>query len=105
MAGKYLGLAGIALVLVLAAGFGWWLSRRALYPLRPEVVAYSASYGFYLVAVFLPQQSLFRLLLPLAPLLGDPAIARSKPLRRGLLVGSIALQPVVIVLLWFIGYP
>ena len=105
MAFEYLGVAGIVLVLLLAAGFGWWLSRRALHPLRPEIVAYSASYGLYLVAVFLPQQSLFRLLLPLAPLLGDPAIARSKPLRRGLLAGSIALQPVAIVLLWFVGYP
>ena len=37
--------------------------------------------------------------------LGDPAIARSKPLRRGLLAGSIALQPIAIVLLWFVGYP
>lgn len=105
MAGRYLGVAGIVLVLLLVAGFGWWLSRRALHPLRPDVIAYSASYALYLVAVFLPQQSLFRLLLPLAPLLGDPMIARSKPLRRGLLVGSIALQPVAIWLLWFIGYP
>ncbi|WP_104177984.1 hypothetical protein [Cryobacterium sp. Y50] len=105
MAGQYLGVAGTVLVLVLVAGFGWWLSRRALHPLRPEIVAYSASYGLYLVAVFLPQQSLFRLLLPLAPLLGDPAIARSKPLRRGLLAVSVALQPVAIVLLWFVGYP
>ena len=105
MAARYLGAAGVVLVLVLTAGFGWWLSRRALHPLRPEIVAYSASYALYLVAVFLPQQSLFRLLLPLAPLLGDPAIARSKPLRRGLLAGSIALQPVAIWLLWFIGYP
>ncbi|MDJ0377498.1 mannosyltransferase family protein [Cryobacterium sp. PH31-L1] len=105
MAGRYLGVAGIVLVLLLVAGFGWWLSRRALHPLRPDVIAYSASYGLYLVAVFLPQQSLFRLLLPLAPLLGGPMIARSKPLRRGLLVGSIALQPVAIWLLWFIGYP
>ena len=105
MAAKYLGVAGIALVLVLAAGFGWWLSRRALHPLRPEVVAFSASYGLYLVAVFLPQQSLFRLLLPLAPLLGDPVIARSKALRRTLLTCGIVLQPIAIVLLWFIGYP
>ena len=105
MAFDYLGVAGIVLVLLLAAGFGWWLSRRALHPLRSEIVAYSASYGLYLVAVFLPQQSLFRLLLPLAPLLGDPAIARSKPLRRGLLTVSVALQPVAIVLLWFVGYP
>ena len=105
MAFEYLGVAGIVLVLLLVAGFGWWLSRRALHPLRPEVVVYSASYALYLVAVFLPQQSLFRLLLPLAPLLGDPMIARSKPLRRGLLAGSIALQPVAMWLLWFIGYP
>ncbi|MDJ0339853.1 hypothetical protein [Cryobacterium sp. PH31-O1] len=105
MAGKYLGVAGIVIVLVLAASFAWWLSRRALHPLRPEVVWYSASYGLYLVAVFLPQQSLLRLLMPLAPLLGDPAIARSKRLRRTLLAASIALQPAAIVLLWFIGYP
>ncbi|TFD56268.1 hypothetical protein E3T43_09245 [Cryobacterium sp. Hh7] len=105
MAFEYLGVVGIVLVLLLAAGFGWWLSRRALHPPRPEIVAYSASYGLYLVAVILPQQSLFRLLLPLPPLLGDPAIARSKPLRRTLLAGSIALQPVAIVLLWFVGYP
>ncbi|MBG6212525.1 MAG: hypothetical protein LH475_04425 [Cryobacterium sp.] len=105
MAGKYLGVVGIVLVLALASGFGWWLSRRLLHPLRPEIVAYSASYGLYLVAVFLPQQSLFRLLLPLAPLLGDPAISRSKALRRSLLGAGIALQPVAIVLLWFIGYP
>ncbi|MDJ0348782.1 hypothetical protein [Cryobacterium sp. PH29-G1] len=105
MAGKYLGLAGILLILILADGFGWWLSRRSLHPLRPEIVAYSASYGLYLVAVFLPQQSLLRLLMPLAPLLGDPAIARSKTLRRTLLGAGIVLQPAAIVLLWFIGYP
>jgi hypothetical protein len=105
MAREYLGVAGLVLVLLLVAGFGWWLSRRALHPLRPEVVTFSGSYALYLVAVFLPQQSLFRLLLPLAPLLGDPAIARSKLLRRGLLAGSITLQPVAIWLLWFIGYP
>lgn len=105
MAGRYLGVAGLVLVVLLAAGFAWWLSRRRLHPLRPEIVVYSASYGLYLMAVFLPQQSLFRLLLPLAPLLGDPAIARSKALRRGLLAGSLVLQPVAIVLLWFIGYP
>lgn len=105
MAGTYLGWAGIVLVLAVIGAFAWWLTRRSMRSLGNEFVAWGGSYGLYLVAVFLPQQSLFRMLLPLSPLLGDPAIARSPALRRTLLAGGIALQPVAIVLLWFLGYP
>ncbi|MEP6481168.1 MAG: hypothetical protein ABJA94_04085 [Rhodoglobus sp.] len=105
MAGTYLGGVGIALVLAVIAAFAWCLSRPSMRSLGDEFIAWGGSYGLYLVAVFLPQQSLFRMLLPLSPLLGDPAIARSPALRRTLLVGGIALQPVAIVLLWFLGYP
>ncbi|KQV06878.1 hypothetical protein [Leifsonia sp. Root112D2] len=105
MAGRYLGVAGIVLVIAVIAGFAWWLSRRSLRRVGEDIVGFGASYGLYLVAVFLPQQSLFRLLMPLAPLLGDPALSRTR-LRRGVLLGAaIALQPVAIVLLWFLGYP
>ncbi|KFF60216.1 hypothetical protein JF66_05770 [Cryobacterium sp. MLB-32] len=105
MAGRYLGPLGVVLVIALAAGFVWWLCRPSARRLGPELLVYSGSYGLYLLAVFLPQQSLFRLVMPLAPLLGDPALARSSGIRRTLLGVGIALQPVAIVLLWFIGYP
>ncbi len=105
MAGGHLGVVGIVLVVAVVGAFAWWLSRRSLRALGSDLIAWGASYGGYLFAVFLPQQSLFRMLLPLAPLLGDPTIARSVALRRTLLVASIVLQPAAIVLLWFLGYP
>lgn len=105
MAGSYLGAAGIIAVVAVIGGFAWWLSRRSMRILGSDFIAWGASYGGYLFAVFLPQQSLFRMLLPLSPLLGDPAIGRSAALRRTLLVAGIALQPAAVVLLWFLGYP
>jgi len=105
MAGTWLGVAGVVLVVAVLVGAAWFLSRRSTRAAGVEVVSWSASYLLYLVAVFLPQQSLPRLLMPLAPLLGHPAIAPSPRLRRVLLGGGIALQPVAVVLLWFVGYP
>lgn len=104
MAGRYLGIVGLVAVVVVIAGYAWWLSRLAR-PLGHELVAWGAGYGLYLVAVFLPQQSLFRMLLPLAPLLGDPALSRSRAVRRTLLAVGIVLQAAAVVLLWFLGYP
>jgi hypothetical protein len=105
IATRYLGYAGIALVVGVLAAYAWWLSRRSLRALGHEFVAWGASYGLYLVAVFLPQQSLLRLLLPLSPLLGDPAFSASNAIRRTLLAASIVLQAAAVVLLWFLGYP
>ncbi len=105
MSGRYLGLGGIALVLAVVAGYAWWLSRRSLRSLGHEFPVWGASYGLYLLAVFLPQQSLFRMLLPLAPLLGDPALSAKRAVRGLLLSAAIALQAIAVVLLWFLGYP
>ncbi len=69
------------------------------------MVAYASSYALYLFAVFLPQQSLFRLLIPLAPLAGAPGLTHNARARRIVFIAGIALQPVALVLLWFIGYP
>ena len=105
LAGRWLGLAGIALVLALLVLAAIWFTRRSTLRLGHETVAFTASFALYLVAVFLPQQSLFRLLLPLSPLLGAPAVSERPALRRTLLVGGMALQPVAVVLLWLYVAP
>ena len=57
-----------------------------------EVRLWSASYLVYLLAVFFPQSSTFRLLVPLAPLTGAFAVPRSLTWRAGVLVAGVAGQ-------------
>ncbi len=102
---KYANVLGVLLVVAAIFGFSWLLSRPSVRVLGLEVVAFSASYGLYLFAVFLPQQSLFRLLMPLAPLAGAPALTHNRRARMIVLIVGIALQPVALVLLWYLGYP
>jgi hypothetical protein len=102
---RYAGVIGVLLVVVVVGGFAWVLSRPSVRVLGLEIVVFSASYALYLFAVFLPQQSLFRLLMPLAPLAGAPGLAHNRKARMIALICGIALQPVVLVLLWFVGYP
>lgn len=102
---RYASVAGALLVIAVIVGYAWLLTRRSVRALGTEVVAYAASYGLYLFAVFLPQQSLFRLLMPLAPLAGAIGLARNPRARPIALVIGAALQPIVLVLLWFLGYP
>ncbi len=105
MAGRWLGPIGIVLVVLVLVGALWFFRRRDVRALGPEVLGFTASYALYLVAVFLPQQSLPRLLMPMAPLLGSDVFVRTR--RRALtwLIVGVCLQPVAIVLLWFLGYP
>ena len=105
MAGTFLGVAGIVLVGVVLGVVAWAFTRRSTQAMGVEVVSYAASYLLYLVAVFLPQQSLPRLLLPVAPLLGHPVVVAAPRLRWVLLGVGVVLQPVAVVLLWFVGYP
>lgn len=102
---RYASVAGALLVVAVIAGYAWLLNRRSIRALGTEVVAYASSYALYLFAVFLPQQSLFRLLMPLAPLAGATGLTHNVRARRIVLIVGIALQPVALVLLWFIGYP
>lgn len=102
---KYAGLFGFLLVLAAITAFIVLLLRPGVRALGEEIVSYSASYGLYLFAVFLPQQSLFRLLLPLAPLGGAPGLSRSPRARSLVFVIGVVLQPVSLFLLWFLGYP
>ena len=105
LAGRWLGIGGIGLVLALLVLAAVWFTRRSTLRLGHETVAFTASFALYLVAVFLPQQSLFRLLLPLTPLLGAPAVSERPAVRRTLLIGGIVLQPVAVVLLWLYVAP
>ncbi|MBT1673756.1 hypothetical protein [Curtobacterium flaccumfaciens] len=105
MASTWLGPLGIGLVVVVLAGAVWFFSRRSTRALGTDVLAFTASYGLYLVAVFLPQQSLPRLLMPMAPLLGSDVFVGTRRRAVTWLVVGVCLQPVAIVLLWFLGYP
>jgi hypothetical protein len=57
--------------------------RAARAAARPEMRLWSASYVLYLLVVFFPQSSIFRLLLPLAPLYGAIAAPRHALWRWG----------------------
>ncbi|WP_307785381.1 hypothetical protein [Microbacterium hibisci] len=57
-----------------------------------EIRLWVASYLLYLLAVFLPQSSIFRLLFPLAPLAGALALPASTAWRVGVLIASLVGQ-------------
>lgn len=82
----------IALVVLVAAIAAVLLRERHVRRLGVEVRLWSASYLLYLLAVFFPQSSTFRLLLPLTPLAGAVAALRSTAWRAGVLVVGVALQ-------------
>jgi mannosyltransferase PIG-V len=99
-ANHFLGVAGVVLVLVGLSSFAYWLTRRSTRPFGQDLLVYTGSYVAYLVAVFLPQQSLLRMLLPLSPLLGHPWLSGSR-LRRLLTLGAcILVQPAAVLVLW-----
>jgi len=106
-------------------GGDWWLGS----PLGPVVVAllvvafagamllppvrrlgadlriWVVSYALYLLAVFFPQSSTFRLLMPMFPLLGAIAQPRSALYRLGVVAVSLALQWGWLLLCWRVdGY-
>jgi hypothetical protein len=105
MAGRWLGPAGLVLVVVVLAATAWFLGRRDVRALGPEVLGFVIAYAAYLVAVFLPQQSLPRLLMPAAPLLGSDVFLATRRRAVGWLVTGVCLQAVAVVLLWFLGFP
>ncbi|WP_119867610.1 hypothetical protein [Frondihabitans sp. 762G35] len=105
MASTYLGALGILLVAAVIVAAAWWLTRPGVRSLGHEIVGFAGAYLLYLVAVFLPQQSLFRLLMPVAPLFGAEVFSRGRRRRILLVASSIALQAAAVVLLWFVGYP
>lgn len=85
--------AGWMILAVLVTGAGYALLRaRSVRRLGLDIRLWSASYLLYLLAVFFPQSSTFRLLLPLTPLAGALAVPRSRVYRWGMLLLCLLLQ-------------
>jgi len=81
----------ILLVLGILAFFGFLFTRPAR-RLGVDLRLWVASYALYLLAVFFPQSSTFRLLMPMFPIAGVLALPRSPIYRVLLLVACIAGQ-------------
>lgn len=98
------GWAGWIALAALVAAVAWMLLRgRAVRELGADLRLWSASYVLYLLAVFFPQSSLFRLLLPLSPLWGAVAVPRSRTYRFGVLAACLAGQWVWILCMYGIA--
>ncbi len=89
------GWLGVLVLLLLVAGAAALLWAPAVRRLGPELRLWSASYLIYLLAVFFPQSSTLRLLVPVSPLWGAVAVPRALGYRLTMLVAGLALQ-----LLW-----
>lgn len=86
---------GTGLVVGAALGIGvfiWIAWDPRVRRLGMETRLWAASYALYLLAVFFPQSSLFRLLVPFSPLWGALAQPRSPWWRGGALAVSALLQ-------------
>ncbi|MGW4931152.1 hypothetical protein ACWEOH_18610 [Agromyces sp. NPDC004153] len=89
-------IAVIGLILVFAV----LVASPAVARLGSDIRFWSVSYALYLLAVFFPQSSTFRLLAPLFPLLGAFAIPRARWYRWGLVVLFLALQVGWLLICW-----
>jgi hypothetical protein len=88
--GAWLSYVALAVLVVGVSLALWFLGpvRR----LGVEVRLWSASYLIYLLLVFFPQSSIFRLLLPVSPLWGALAVPRSTAWRVGVLALALLGQ-------------
>ncbi|HAN24399.1 MAG: hypothetical protein CMH36_09450 [Microbacterium sp.] len=105
MAWTFTGIIGVVLVAALIAAFLLWIFSRPVRRLGMVVATYGFGYGVYLFAVFLPQQSIFRLLLPMTPMLGDERLSSTRRRRIISLVAALVGQVLAVLLLWTIGFP
>jgi hypothetical protein len=89
---------GVVITVLVVALFAVFLFTPWAKRLGVEVRLWLVGYLVYLLAVFFPQSSTWRLLLPLSPALGAFAVPRSVPLRIGFVVLGVLGQ-----LLWVYG--
>jgi hypothetical protein len=99
------GAAGVIALAMLVAGFAAFMFSPWVKRLGPDLRFWVASYVLYLLAVFFPQSSTFRLLLPIFPLWGALAQPRSWLYRIALVLACVAGQWGWIHIAWWVdGY-
>ncbi|MFD0997436.1 mannosyltransferase family protein [Pseudoclavibacter chungangensis] len=96
------GVAGIVTVTVVLLAMAVLLALPIMRRLGIEIRLWLVSYVLYLVAVFFPQSSVFRLFMPIFPVLGVLALPRSPLVRVLLVAGSIVGQLVWITWCWYV---
>jgi hypothetical protein len=99
------GGAGVAVLVVSVVALAVLLLSPAGRRLGVDLQLWTVAYTLYLLAVFFPQSSTFRLLMPLFPLLGVLAAPRSRAYRVALVVACVAGQWVWLDVCWWVdGY-
>lgn len=94
------GWIGILALVVIVALYVVLLFSPAVRRLGPDLLFWVIGYSVYLFAVFFPQSSTFRLLMPLFPLLGAIALPRGRIYRVGMVVLFLVLQVGWIAICW-----
>jgi hypothetical protein len=93
-------LLGIAVVGVFVVGFAALLFTPPVRRLGVDLRFWLASYGLYLLAVFFPQSSTFRILGPMFPLVGALAVPRARWYRWAMVTLFLALQVGWLLIAW-----
>ncbi|RPE78008.1 MULTISPECIES: mannosyltransferase family protein [unclassified Frondihabitans] len=101
----WLGILGAVVALAIVALWFWGMNKPSLRRLGLDVRAFLTSYALYLFAVFLPQWSLPRLIMPLAPVLAVDSVTHHRAIRRLMLASGMGLQITAAVTLWLTGPP
>lgn len=91
---------GIVALLLVIAVFVAAQFTPAVRRLGVDLRFWIAAYSVYLLAVFFPQSSTFRLLMPLFPLLGAIALPKNRFYRAALIVVFLALQVGWLLVCW-----
>lgn len=91
---------GTIVVLALIAAFAVTLLLPAVRRLGVDLRLWLASYALYLLAVFFPQSSTFRILAPMFPLVGALARPRAAWYRWGVVALSLLLQLGWLLIAW-----
>ncbi|GAA4670746.1 hypothetical protein [Frondihabitans cladoniiphilus] len=97
------GGSGVVFLAVAVVLFALFLLSPWVRRLPVDLRLWSVAYALYLLAVFFPQSSTFRVLMPLFPLLGALAVPRSKVFRVALLVLCVVGQWVWIYYCWWVN--